>query len=64
MILTQKLMSPEEAAIYLGTSPNTLACWRSSGRYGLPFIKIGRMVKYRESDLQAFIEKRTRGSEV
>ncbi len=47
------------AAAALGVQANTLAVWRSSGRYGLPFIKAGRSVKYRVSDLAEFIAKRT-----
>jgi predicted DNA-binding transcriptional regulator AlpA len=34
--------------------------WRSTGRYNLPFIKIGRNVRYRRADLIAWLEKRTR----
>jgi predicted DNA-binding transcriptional regulator AlpA len=30
------------------------------GRYALPFIKIGRNVRYRRADLLAWLEKRTR----
>ncbi len=59
MSLVRTLLTPQEAALYLGISINTLSVWRSTGRYGLPFIKIGGRVKYRESDLAAFIEKRT-----
>lgn len=49
----------KSAAAALGVQANTLAVWRSSGRYGLPFIKAGRSVKYRISDLAAFIANRT-----
>jgi hypothetical protein len=47
------------AAGYLGVSPTTLEIWRSTGRYGLPFEKIGRAVRYRQSALDAFIAART-----
>ncbi|WP_425914149.1 helix-turn-helix domain-containing protein [Pseudomonas sp. GWSMS-1] len=47
------------AAFALGVQANTLAVWRSCGRYGLPFIKAGRSVKYRISDLAQFIANRT-----
>lgn len=49
----------KSAAAALGVQANTLAVWRSSGRYGLPFIKAGRSVKYRISDLAEFIANRT-----
>lgn len=48
-----------EAADYLGVKPETLNCWRSLGRYSIPFVKIGRRVCYRQSDLDAFIASRT-----
>ena len=49
----------KSAAAALGVQANTLAVWRSSGRYGLPFIKAGRSVKYRVSDLAEFLARRT-----
>lgn len=52
------LMSRKEAAVYLGVAEITLAIWRSTGRYNLPVYKIGRLAKYKESDLDAFIASR------
>lgn len=57
------LLSRDEAAAYLGISPKTLATWASTKRYPLPFVKIGRAVKYRVATLDAFIESRTTGNE-
>lgn len=57
------LFSPAEAAAYLGVTENTLNVWRCVGRYNLPYIKVGRLVKYRKSALDAFLESRTRGRE-
>jgi excisionase family DNA binding protein len=51
------LLSRKEAAQYLGVSENTLAIWKCTGRYSLPCVKIGRLVKYRRADLDAFIER-------
>ena len=53
------LLSPEEAATFLGIVENTLSVWRSTGRYDLPYIKVGRLVKYRLSDLHAFLARNT-----
>jgi len=50
------LMSRREAAHYLGITATTLAIWKSTGRYTLPFVRIGRLIKYRQSDLDVFIE--------
>lgn len=54
------LLDDDDAAAALDTTPGTLSVWRSTGRYKLPFVKIGRKVRYRVGDLRAFIERRTR----
>jgi excisionase family DNA binding protein len=56
------LLTPEEAAQFLGLQVQTLASWRSSGRHALKFLKIGRTVKYRRSDLENFLERCCRTS--
>lgn len=58
------LMPPEDAAEYIGVSPGTLSVWRSTGRYDLPFLKIGRSVRYRKADLDSWLERRTRAGHV
>lgn len=52
------LMSPTQAASYLSVEVATLAVWRCTGRYALPYLKVGRLVRYRKSDLDAFLESR------
>ena len=54
-----KLLTRKEAAELLGTTEGTLAVWPYNKRYDLPMGKIGRLVKYRLSDLMAFIDART-----
>ena len=61
---TDPLFTPYEASEYLGVSQDTLSVWRCVGRYNIPFIKVGRLVKYRKSSLDAFLESRTHGMEV
>lgn len=58
------LLSREETAAYVGVRPQTLAVWASNKRYNLPFIKIGRCVRYRLSDIEVFISRNTFGGEV
>ena len=53
------LLTREQAAQYLGITPRTLAVWACTKRYNLPFVKIGRLVKYKRVDLDAFITRRT-----
>jgi len=55
---TSDLMSRKQAASYLGLSETTLAIWKCTGRYDLKVYKIGRLAKYRKSDLDAFIASR------
>jgi excisionase family DNA binding protein len=55
---TSDLYSREEAACYLGVTSKTLAVWACTKRYNLPFVKIGRLAKYRKTDLDAFIASR------
>jgi hypothetical protein len=52
-------MSPDAAAAYLGVAPSTLAMWRCTKRYPLPYIKVGRLVQYRKNHLDAFLANRT-----
>lgn len=59
---TRELVDEKAAAEILCTTPGTLSVWRSTGRYALPFLKIGRKVRYRISDLDAWLEQRTRAS--
>jgi predicted DNA-binding transcriptional regulator AlpA len=54
------LLDDKAAAAVLDVSPGTLSVWRSTGRYALPFLKIGRKVRYRRADLLAWMDKRTR----
>ncbi len=61
---TDSLLTPPKAAEYLGTSVDTLAVWRCTGRYNISYLKVGRLVRYRKSDLDAWLEKRTHGGEV
>lgn len=61
---TDPLLTPPEAAAYLGVSRDTLSVWRCVGRYNIQFVKVGRLVKYRKSALDAFIDRRTHGVEV
>lgn len=56
------LLNEVQAAILLDTSVGTLQVWRSTGRYQIPFVKIGRNVRYKRTDLEEWIESRTRST--
>ena len=53
----------QKASIVLGVRPATLCNWRTTGRHRLPYIKVGRLVRYRIADLAAWIAKRRTGME-
>jgi excisionase family DNA binding protein len=53
------LLNNEEAAAYIGVSPGTLDVWRSTKRYSLAYIKVGRLVKYRKEALDDFLATQT-----
>lgn len=57
-----KLLTRSEAAEFLGVTEGTLAVWSSTKRYPLNYIKVGRLVKYKMSDLLKFIESRSQHS--
>lgn len=56
------LINEQEAAEFLGVVPGTLSVWRSTGRYAIPFVKVGHLVRYRPRDLEKWLESRTRAS--
>lgn len=56
------LLDEAAAAEILDVKPGTLSVWRSTGRYGIPFIKVGRKVRYSRGALQAWLETRTRSN--
>ncbi len=49
------LLKPEEVANLTGLSQETLAQWRSQKR-GIPYLKVGRAVRYDPADVQAYLE--------
>lgn len=57
--LPGELLIPTEAAAYIHVREQTLAVWRSSGRYSLPFVRCGRLIRYRRSDLDKWLASRT-----
>ncbi len=59
MFQKSDLLSRREAAEYLGITERTLAVWACVKRYNLPYVKIGRLVKYRRSELDNFINRHT-----
>lgn len=57
--IPEKLLSEAETADILGVKTGTLQVWRSTGRYDLPYVKVGGKVRYPPPGLRAFIKRRT-----
>ena len=53
------LLTPAETARVLGVKEDTLTVWRCQKRYDLPYVKVGRHVRYKVEDVAEFIERQT-----
>ncbi|WKZ83185.1 MAG: helix-turn-helix domain-containing protein [Acidimicrobiia bacterium] len=61
--LEDRLLSTEEAATYLNCSQQTLRNWRVQGR-GPTAVKVGAfLVRYRQRDLDAWLEEQNTGAD-
>lgn len=54
------LVDEARLAARLGVSRSTLQSWRYAGR-GPRYIKIGRFIRYRNADIDAYLRTQTRG---
>lgn len=54
------LKTPEQAAAYLAITPRQLQLDRVTKRQ-IAFVKVGRLVRYKQADLDAFIKAQTVG---
>lgn len=57
-----ELLTAKQAAAFLKVKPGTLACWRTTKRYPLKYTSVGKSIRYRLSDLQAFLAARESGT--
>lgn len=57
--VTSPLLTTEQTAQILSIKPRTLVIWRYEGRSELPFVRLGRAVRYRLEDIQSYIEGKT-----
>jgi len=56
-----QFLKRQQAAEYLNVKRSTLEAWATRGG-GPAFVKLGRAVRYRISDLEKFIESRIRAN--
>ncbi len=62
-VQVERLMDQEEVAEVLKVSTKTLEYWRWKG-IGPKYIKVGRLARYLESDVQDFINHLSKGGTV
>lgn len=59
--LDEPLWTTKQTAEFLGQSESTLEQDRYKGR-GVPYVKLGKTVRYRPTDVRKYIEQHTIGS--
>jgi len=57
-VSNERLMLTPEAAEILGFAEKTLEKDRCTRELGIPYVKLGRAVRYRLTDLMKFIDER------
>lgn len=53
------LFNTKQVSEWLGLPVKTLECDRGRNLIGLPYIKIGRSIRYRKEDIEAFMNRNT-----
>jgi len=51
----EKLLTPQEIAEVLGVQPSTIYQWTHQGY--IPHVKIGKFVRFKEKDVEKWVEK-------
>jgi len=57
-LIVGSLLITDQAAEYLGLKPKTLIKDRCTREIGIPFVKLGKSVRYRMADLEKFVADR------
>ena len=58
--MIERLITPEEASEILGVTAKSLSNSRYTGTgLQVPFIKLGKIIRYKESELETYIEVNT-----
>lgn len=60
-IATDDLIDEAKLATKLGVTRSTLQSWRYAAK-GPRYIKVGKFVRYRVADVEAYLRAQTRGS--
>jgi len=52
----RQYLTPEQLSDMLNISLSTIEKWRFNGNVKIPFIKLGRIIRYRVDDVHQFLE--------
>jgi excisionase family DNA binding protein len=63
MVADKEILTPTEAAQIIGVKEQTLAKWRQFGRHNLPYIKSGKVIRYRRKDIETWLNAHCVGAE-
>jgi hypothetical protein len=53
------LLTPKQVEREYGIPAGTQAVWRCTRRYMIPYLKVGRLVRYNRPDFERWLESRT-----
>jgi predicted DNA-binding transcriptional regulator AlpA len=53
------LLSPKQVEADYGIPVGTQAIWRSTKRYAIPYIKLGRLVRFDRATIETWLASRT-----
>jgi len=56
-----ELLNYQEAAEFLRISRGTLENWISTGLYAVPYIRVGRLIRFRPDSLSRWLESKEHG---
>jgi len=62
-ILNSPLLTAKQAADLLGVTEGTLSVWRCTRRYAIPYVKVGRCVRYERAALEEYLRQQTVGGD-
>jgi excisionase family DNA binding protein len=51
------LLTNEQAAKLAGITAHTMNVWRMTGRHSIKYIRYGRTIRYRRSEIEKFVSR-------
>jgi excisionase family DNA binding protein len=61
-VTKNELLTTAQVAEILGLSEGTLTTWRCTKRYDVPYLKLGRHVRYKRGDVETWVRSQQLGT--